>query len=96
MLRRLTLLAALAAVSVTGLGCGSPWAERPLASIDASTTNLGGEYARFTLRDERVIELRLLRVEYPYVWGNRRIHGQVARAQMQIDLREVARVDVGQ
>lgn len=91
---RSVLLAALALLCAAGAGCGSHWAERPVASIDATTTNLGAEYARFTLDDERVIEVRLIRVKYPYVWGNRRINGQVARAEMQIDLRQVSRIEL--
>jgi len=96
MFRKATVAAAFALAAAVLTGCGSPWVERPVASIDESTTSLGAEYARFTLEDGRVIELRLLRVEYPYVFGNRRIRDQVARAELRLDLSDVSRVELEQ
>jgi hypothetical protein len=75
-------------------GCGSGWRGVALDSLDAQAQNLGGEEARFTLKDERVIEMRVVLVQYPFVEGHRLVGDWSTERMMRVDLREVSRLEV--
>lgn len=89
--RLLPLLAVLLALATAG--CGSSWKAVPVGSVDESTQVLG-DYARFTLNDQRVIELRVLSVRYPFVEGHRMLGEWSTPRRMRVDLREVSRIEV--
>jgi hypothetical protein len=75
-------------------GCGSPWRSVPVGSLEPGATELGSSQARITLRDGRVIELRVLRMEYPYLWGERMLGERVPPREMRLDLEKVAKLEV--
>jgi hypothetical protein len=64
-----------------------------VASVDESTQALG-EYARFTLNDRRVIELRVTEVKFPWVEGQRVVGDWTNGRTLRVDLREVAKIEV--
>lgn len=74
-------------------GCGSAWRAVPVASVDESTETLG-EYARFTLNDQRVLEVRVSQVNYPWVEGNRIVSDWTNGRTVRVDLRQVAKIEV--
>jgi hypothetical protein len=84
---------AAAALALAG-GCSSAWTRVPLESLGPATESLGGERARFTLNDERMIEMRVLWVRYPFVEGHRVAGGWSTDRKLRLDLREVSRVEV--
>jgi hypothetical protein len=89
-LRKLLLLFVLGLTA----GCGAGWRGVPLDSLGPATESLGGEHARFTLKDERVLEMRILEVKYPFVEGHRVIGEWSTERKLRVDLREVSRVEV--
>lgn len=88
-----SLLALLPALLLAPAGCGSVWQGVPVASVDESTQALG-EYARFTLNDRRVIELRVTEVKFPWVEGQRVVGDWTNGRTLRVDLREVAKIEV--
>jgi hypothetical protein len=88
--RRLPLLVLL----ILAAGCGSGWRGVALDSLDPTVQSLGGEEARLTLKDQRVIEMRVVEVRYPYVEGHRLVGGWSTERAMRVDLREVSRLEV--
>ena len=62
--------------------------------IDERTETLGSDVARFTMEDGRVIEFRVVRVEYPYVWGDRYLGENMPLRSMRVDLRDVSRIEL--
>jgi hypothetical protein len=80
--------------ALAGAGCGSAWTRVPLEGLSESTEDLGGEYARFVLDDDRVLELRVVSVAYPYVEGNRVLGTWSTPRRIRVDLRSVTRLDV--
>jgi len=93
--RRARLFALLTAVALIAAlaGCGSAWRAVPVATVDESTQTLG-EYARFTLKDERVIEMRVEAVHYPWVEGQRVVSQWTNGRTLRVDLREVSKIEV--
>ncbi|MGQ0723509.1 MAG: hypothetical protein ACT4PE_18320 [Candidatus Eiseniibacteriota bacterium] len=90
LLRRLPIVLLLC----LSAGCGGGWRGVALDSLDAQAQSLGGEEARFILKDERVIEMRVLHVQYPFVEGHRLVGAWSTERKMRVDLREVARLEV--
>jgi len=74
-------------------GCSSGWTSVPVDSVD-TTLAAAPERARLTLDDGRVLELRVLRAEYPYLWGARLLGENMPSREMRIDLRSVTRIEI--
>jgi len=89
--RLLVLLVPAAVIALAG--CGSAWRAVPVGSVDESTQALG-EYARFTLKDERVIEMRVATLTYPWVEGTRVVGEWTNGRTLRVDLRQVAKIEV--
>jgi len=93
--RSLLLLGAvLLPATLFAAGCGSAWKSIPPSSVGEDTQNLGGEYGRFVMNDQRVIEMRIVAMKYPWVDGHRVLGRWSTRRTVRVDLRQVSRIEV--
>lgn len=87
------IIALIPAAALALAGCGSPWRSVPVGSVDESTRELG-DVARFTLNDQRVIDLQVTEVKYPFVEGHRLVGKWTNGRLLRVDLRDVAKIEV--
>jgi hypothetical protein len=87
---RHVLVATLLVLTAVLSGC-SGWRALPEAGIEQEHSNLIQQRVRF-YTEESVISMQVIDVQYPYVMGRDYTHGW--RDPIQVDLREVTRIEV--